>query len=147
MKALLTVATFNDPEKAAILKERLEKAGILVEMSDESTTRSLMFFSKGLASVRLQVEKADWDRARKMLVEWDAADGALRDALHCPECKSPRVSFPQLTRKFPMPLFVFSVLVKVGLIDPEFYCEDCHFTWPEKEPVKPDLDVLNWPKK
>ena len=147
MRSSVTVATFNDPVKAAILKERMEKAGVSVEMSDESTTQSLMFFSKGLASVRLQVEKDDWDRARKMLADWDAADGALRDALHCPECKSPRVSFPQVTRKFPAPLFVFSLLIKLKLIDAEFYCEDCHFTWPENKPVQPDLDVLNWPKK
>ena len=133
-------------EKLRSSRSGWKKVGIPVEMSDESTTQSLMFFSRGLRRCVCK-SKADWDRARKMLAEWDAADGALRDALHCPECKSPRVSFPQLTRKFPAPLFVFSLLVKIGLIDPEFYCEDCHFTWPEKEPVKPDLDVLNWPKK
>jgi hypothetical protein len=147
MKTLLTVATFNDAEKAIVLKNRLQNAGVHVEMSDESTTQALMFFHKNLASVRLQVERNDWDRVKKMLADWDAADGALRDALQCPDCKSPRVSFPQLTRKFPMPLFVFSILVKIGLIEPEFYCEDCKFTWPETVPVPQQLDVLNWPKK
>ena len=77
-----------------------------------------------------------------MLIDWDANDGALRDAIHCPECGSLRVDYPQFTRKSLLTNLTMGVAANVGLVDKEFYCEDCHFTWP-KHGTKPRRDRHN----
>jgi len=70
----------------------------------------------------------------------------LRDAIHCPECGSSRVEYPQFTRKFILPNFG-ALLCAIGLMEWKFYCQECQFTWPRKVNVPPNLDVLGWPKK
>jgi hypothetical protein len=39
-----------------------------------------------------------------------------------------------------------AALAATGVIAQEYYCEDCHFTWPDEVKPEPELDVLNWPK-
>ncbi len=80
-----------------------------------------------------------------MVQEWDAADGALKDAVRCPERASSRIELPQFSRKFSQ-TNAAALAARAGIFDQEFYCEDCQFTWPPTPPEKPDLDVLNWPK-
>lgn len=146
MKQLITVATFNDRKPAEVLEERLEDAGIHVEIFDESSLQSSLFMQKEpLAHIRLRVDKEELDRTETLLREWNAADGAMREAVRCPECGSSRIEYPQFTRKFWLPSAV-AFLVRLGIFEAEFYCEDCHFTWPPHATPKPDLDVLNWPK-
>ena len=36
------------------------------------------------------------------MVEWEAADPDI-GAIRCPQCNSPRIEYPQLTRKFLTP--------------------------------------------
>jgi hypothetical protein len=147
MKQLITVATFNDRKPAEVLEQRLEDAGVHVEIFDESSLQSSIFLAKKpLAQIRLRVDKTDLDRTEKLLKEWNAIDGAMREAVHCPECGSSRIEYPQFTRKFWLPSVV-AFFCRLGLFDAEFYCEDCHFTWPPEEAPKPDLDKLNWPTK
>ena len=40
------------------------------------------------------------------------------------------------------------MMAAAGVIERDYYCDDCHFTWPEQPPKpEPELDILNWPKK
>ena len=39
------------------------------------------------------------------------------------------LEYPQLTRKFLTP-WLASVLFALKIFPKEFYCQDCHFTWP-----------------
>jgi hypothetical protein len=57
-------------------------------------------------------------------------DGALHDAVRCPDCGSSRIEYPQFTRKFLTPN-VIGLLSAMHLFEKEYYCEDCHFTWPD----------------
>ena len=143
---MVTVATFNEPQQAEPLKQRLERTGIKAEAHDERNLQRYWFMSETLAGIRLRVEKHYYQKARELLGEWDRADGALRDAIHCPECKSSRVEYPQFTRKFVSPS-IYAVLCKLGVFEKKFYCEECHYTWPVKQRIQPDTDLLGWPKK
>lgn len=146
MKEMMTIATFNERPPAELLEQRVEAAGIEAEIVDESDVQKNWFLSKTpLASVRVRVNKSDYDRTKTMVMEWDAADGALKDAIRCPECGSSRIEFPQFTRKF-LHTNAAALAAKVGIIPLEFFCEECQFTWLPEPEVKPDLDVLNWPK-
>jgi hypothetical protein len=49
------------------------------------------------------------------------------------------VTYPQFTRKFFLPNLALGLLARVGALDKEYYCEECHFTWP-REGSKPRRD-------
>ena len=142
----VTVLTFNEPEQAEPLKRRLEEAGIPAAIYDERRLQKAFLSRDSLAGIRLRVDRKDFDRARAMLAEWDKQEGVLRDAIHCPDCGSSRVQYPQFTRKFVLPNFG-ALLCAIGLMEWKFFCQNCQFTWPRKLNLRPDLDVLGWPRK
>ena len=123
MKNNITLATFNQAVAAQPLVARLWEAGIRAEIHDESKLERLWFVRKPLAGVRIEVHADDFEKAARMVREWDAADHALHDAVCCPECGSSRVEYPQFTRKFVTPNLV-GLLAAVGLVEKEFYCQD-----------------------
>jgi len=139
------VATFNDPEPAQKLHERLRQAGIPASIHDESKIERFWFMEPALAAVHVEVPQPQYLKARLMIDDWDQADGALRSAVRCPECASSRVEFPQLTRKFVTPTLA-RIFMALRVLGPEFYCMDCHFTWPIAVPVQRELDILGFPR-
>jgi ribosomal protein L37AE/L43A len=128
---LVTVATFNERKKAEPLKHRLEKTGIHAEIRDESKYQWFWFVTKPAAGIRLKVYKKDFETARRLVREWETAEGVLRDAVRCPECGSSRVEYPQFTRKFFLPNLV-GVASLLRIIDKEFFCQECEYTWPKE---------------
>jgi hypothetical protein len=143
---MVTEATFNEPEEAEPLKRRLEAAGIHADIQDERKLQKYWFLSHPLAGVHLRVDSRQFELASQLLREWDAAEGVLRNAIHCPACGSSRVEFPQCTRKFVTPS-LYAVLCALHLFERRFYCENCHFTWPASEKLPPQTDILGWPMK
>ena len=141
---MVNEATFNEPEEAEPLRRRLEAAGIHADILDERNLQKYRFMSVQLAGVHLRVERAHLEAADALLQKWDSAEGALKGALHCPACDSPRVDFPQFTRKFVSPGF-YAVLCALHLFERKFYCNDCHYTWPLSQKLAPKTDLLGWP--
>ena len=142
----MTVATFNDNAPAEALKDRLLAAGLRAEVLDESGTQAIFFATTNpKAHMRVRVRKEEYPRALDLIKEWDAKDSVMREAVRCPNCGSSRVEYPQFSRRTGMTFF-FGLLAAMHIIPREYYCEDCQNEWPDKEPVKPNLDVLNWPK-
>jgi len=142
----VTVLTFNEPQHAEPLKQRLEQAGIPAVIYDERKLQRAFLSRESLAGIRLRVDRKDFERARALVWEWEKRDKVLKDAIHCPECRSSRVQFPQFTRKFVLPNFG-ALLCAVGLMEWKFYCQDCQYTWPRRQSVPPNLDPLGWPRK
>ena len=128
----IPVALFSNQAKAEPLKQRLVQSGIQAEVHEELRLEKLWFVPKGSAGARLEVAAEQFERAYQLLLEWDAAEGALRDAIRCPECRSLRVDYPQFTRKSFIPNLVVGFLAKIGMVEKEFYCQDCHYTWPKE---------------
>jgi len=141
---MVTEATFNELEQAQTLKQRLEAAGLRAEIHDERKLQRFWFMSENFAGVHLRVDKRDYAAAKKLLEEWDAREGILRTAVHCPSCQSLRVEYPQFTRKFVSPT-IYAFLCAIGLFQKKFYCQECHFTWPPTEKIHPPTDLLGWP--
>jgi hypothetical protein len=149
----MTIASFDEQDKADHLRERLKQAGIDCEVFDESKLQKYWFLSKPHAAVKLRVAVEEFDKARQLLNGLDAVEDALHDAVRCPQCGSSRLEYPQFTRKFVTPTFV-EIFCLLHLMEREFYCEDCQFTWPD-HPVKmpppwdgtQELDILGFKKK
>ena len=147
MEQLLTIATFNERAPADVLTNRLRDAGFNADVFDESNAQKwLMLNLDPHAHMRVRVPKDDGDRAIDLLKAWDAADGAMREAVRCPQCASSRIEYPQFSRRTLMSA-VPAAAAAVGLIEREYYCEACGFTWPEEVKVRPETDILNWPKE
>ena len=130
---MVTIATFNEPGKARQLKERLQLAGLHADMIDEGHIQKVAFMSKPQANVKVQVDDNDFERAQKLMIEWESSDPDIGSAMiRCPQCGSSRIEYPQMTRKFMTPALA-SVLFTLKIFPKEFYCEDCHFTWSNDE--------------
>jgi len=149
----MTVASFNERDKAEHLRERLAEAGIEAEVFDESKLQKYWFLSKPHAAVKLRVDVRHFDKALQLLNGPDAIEDLLHDAVRCPQCGSSRVEYPQFTRKFVTPTFV-EIFCLLHVLDREFFCEACQFTWPD-HPVKnpspwdgsQELDILGFKKR
>ena len=129
---MVTIATFNEQTKAKHLRERLEQAGVSADVLGENTLQRVAFMSKPQANVKVKVEEKDFEKAQSLMREWEAADPEIGSALRCRQCGSAEIEFPQLTRKFLTPALM-SVLFALKIFPKEFYCQNCHHTWPLKE--------------
>lgn len=143
----LPVATFSDREKAEAVRKQLEEMGVPARVADESILQRFWFVSKPLGAEKVVVEEKDFERAMQALAAAEAKDHQLmQGAIKCPQCGSSNVQYPQFTRKF-MTTTMVEVLCLLHMMDKEFYCEQCHYTWPAKEVLRAKSDILNWPDK
>jgi hypothetical protein len=126
----IRLALFQDRSAAAELQDHLYKAGISSEVHDELQLERLWFVSKSAAGARLEVPLQQWERATQLLIEWDSLDEALLGAVRCPECKSLRVDYPQVTRKSLLTNVAIGLLAELHIIERQYYCEECHCMWP-----------------
>lgn len=122
----ISVAWFHCRSDAEPLQKRLSEAGIHAKVHDSSNIKG----------ARIEVSADQFERAYQFLLDWDAAEGVLRNAYRCPECRSLRIQYPQYTHKSSLPNLLVGALTNMHAIRKEFYCYDCHFTWP-KEGTKP----------
>jgi hypothetical protein len=81
---------------------------------------------------RLEVSENEFCRAHQLLVAWDASDSALLQTIRCPECRSLRIEYPQYSHKSLLPNLLVGFLTNIGATEKEYYCYDCHFTWPRE---------------
>jgi hypothetical protein len=91
----IRIALFSDRTEPGPIRQRLEQAGIPVNVHEGLGLARFWFISKAKASVRLEVSAEQEERARQLLFAWGASDRAPRHAIRCPECASLRVDFPQ----------------------------------------------------
>ena len=141
----LSVATFNERAPAEALRLQFCKAGVKATLNDESKLERFWFMSEPLAAIHVEVPQPDYLRARQLMSEWEKSSELLKPAVRCPECQSVCVMFPQITRKFFTPALCQLVLTALHITPRQYYCLDCHFTWPKVPRVEPELDVLGFP--
>ena len=140
----VSVATFNELPPAQELCRQFEQAGVQPLIHDESKLERFWFMSEPLAAIHVEVQQPDYLKARRLMAEWENNSEVMKAAVRCPDCGSSRIEFPQITRKFYMPV-VEVLFMAIRLMPREFYCQDCQYTWPKVKPVEPELDILNWP--
>ena len=129
MEQLITVATFNEREPAEAIAARLREAGFAAEVYDESNEQKWKLFNlKPRAHLRVRVQTSEEARGVEQLRQLNG-DANIAQAVHCPECGSSRIEFPQFSRRTIMGALP-AALAATGVIAQEFYCEACHFTWP-----------------
>lgn len=148
MAQLMTLVSFDEIEPAEKLAERMREAGLTAEIRDDSGEQKWKMFNLSpRAHIQVVGPERDADIAFTKLTEWDKADGALAEAVRCPECGSTRIEYPQFSRRTIMGAWP-AALAAAGVIEKDFYCNSCQYTWPAEPPKpEPETDRLNWPKK
>jgi len=134
----IPVATFKGREKAEPICHRLAEAGLHPQIHDGLRLEKFWFVKKPDCFVRVDVPDKEFERGEQMLIDWyDQGDSC--DAIQCPECHSFRVQYPQFARKSMMTNLFLGLAAEVGLVEKDFYCEDCHYTWPKdsNKPARP----------
>jgi predicted Zn-ribbon and HTH transcriptional regulator len=126
---MVTIATFNDSGKAKQLKERFQQTGLKADVHNEGHLQQVAFMSKPQANVKVMVEEEDFEKAQRLMVDWESTDPDIAAAvIRCPQCGSSRIEYPQLTRKNLTPA-IAGILFALQIFPKEFYCQDCHYTW------------------
>lgn len=128
---MVIIATFNDSGNAKHLRDRLIESGVRADINSEGHLQQVAAGAAAKANIKLSVADDDFAKAQKLLVEWETTDPDLAFAIRCPQCKSSRIQYPQLTRKFLTPALM-GILLALKIFPKEFYCEDCHFTWSDQ---------------
>jgi hypothetical protein len=134
----MPVALFSSSAEAEPVRKRLADNGIPAEIHDKFRIEKLWYVSNP-GVVRLEVPAEQFERGYKMLIDWDAAEGCLRGAIRCPECKSLRIEYPQASHKSILPNLVVGFMAAVGHVNHEFYCHECHFNWHLQTGAEPPL--------
>jgi predicted RNA-binding Zn-ribbon protein involved in translation (DUF1610 family) len=148
MEKLIKVASFNELAPAEAVAERLKGNGIEALVHDESNQQQWQLWNLApRAHLQVKVGGPHEERAVALIKEWIAEGGAAASAVRCPECGSLRIEYPQFSRKTILGALP-AAFAAAGVIERNYYCESCHFTWPSESPkAGPELDILNWPKK
>lgn len=128
----IPVALFSDRTEAEPIRQRLAQAGVSAEIHEEQWLQKLWYVSRRAAGVSLEVPPDQLEKAESLLLAWDLADGALAHAIRCPQCKSLHVDYPQFARNSVLTNFAMGFCAELGLVEKDYYCEHCHYTWPKE---------------
>ena len=71
---MVTIATFNEPDKAKRLKQRFQQAGINADIHNEGHLQAVAFMSRPKANAKVMVDDADFERAQNLMIEWETTD-------------------------------------------------------------------------
>ena len=121
---------YRDRAKAQVLQRRLVEAGFDATLNDKPQLRAFWFVSRQNDDVRVEVPCEQFARAENRLVDWSAAEGPLDGAIRCPECGSLRVQYPQYAQNSLLTNLAMGLLAELRALEKQYYCEDCHFSWP-----------------
>lgn len=122
------VAVFEDLVTARAVETLLTSQGLQTRTYDDKFFRHFLFLRPPRMTFHVQVHTGDSTRAHDFLHA--TATDVLRDATHCPDCGSLRISYPQMTRKFVLPTILLHLGILLRVLDHQCYCEDCHRMWP-----------------
>ncbi|MFD2245868.1 DUF2007 domain-containing protein [Pontibacter ruber] len=143
---LVTIATFNEPTEAHIVKGRLEAEGIPCFLGDEHIVAVQPFYSVAVGGVKLKVTEGDADEARAILarIQGGTSEYILDDnielappmqehvqQLTCPNCGSEHVA----EEKFSKTVFSISYLLlgfPVPFVSRKYKCYDCGYIWQQE---------------
>jgi hypothetical protein len=140
------IVSFNEIEPAQKFRDRLLRAGIETKITDETKTEKYWLMSEPLAAIHLEVAETDFQKVAALIRSLGQLEGCVAGAVQCPECASTRVEYPQISRKFYAPR-LSSVLLALKILPREFYCLECHYTWPAvASTAEPESDLLGWPR-
>lgn len=101
MSKFITVAVFQYPHEAYIIKGRLESEGIEVFLQDELTVQAYNFISNAVGGVKLQIKESDFDKAIPILKSAGILDSQKKETETRNKAMELLVKIPLFKRQAP----------------------------------------------
>ena len=139
------VAVFENSTDGQFMAELLQNEGLEARTYDDKAFRYFLFLRPPQITYRVQVRRDHETEAIEFLKARNPA--VLGRAIHCPDCGSLHINYPQMTRRFILPTVLLHLGIIFRIIHHEAYCETCHFTWelaPVEKPILPELKVSGY---
>ena len=146
MSQPIPIASFDHLPPAQTLIRELTTKGFDAGLLNETADQAMRFFTAApRAQFRVTVPPESMVGALEAfakltpLPEAQAAECPLRQVIRCPDCGSTRVEYPQFSRNTIVGALP-AVAAAVGMVEPEFFCQACHFTWAPEPTDAPPVD-------
>jgi hypothetical protein len=128
-KSWVKVAVFEESNEAQVLETFFKGKGIDARTYDDKILRLFLFLHPPRTTFRVQVRHGFFKYAMDLLETESNVSALLQKAIHCPDCGSLHVEYPQMTRKFFLPTLLLHLGIIFRVIKHECYCENCHCIW------------------
>ena len=128
-KSWVKVAVFEELNEAQVLEAFFKSKGIETRTYNDKILRLFLFLCPPRATFRVQVRQGFSKYVMDLLETEPGVPAVLQKAVHCPDCGSLRVEYPQMTRKFFLPTLLLHLGIIFRVIEHECYCESCHYIW------------------
>lgn len=139
---MFPIASFEDAAPAEDLARRLSEEGFGAITNNDAGEQLFRFFTPHPhARWHVLVPPDKVQEALDRLRVLDASEQILRFAIRCPDCGSTQVEYPQFSRNTLVGNIVPAAAAALGLVEREFYCTACHFTWPPPAEVSESRDA------
>jgi hypothetical protein len=125
----VNVAIYGTASDGQSLEAVLRSQGFAARIYNDRWLQLCLFLCPPHSAFRVQTHADDFKRATEFLNQMPDAPIILQKALHCPDCGSLRVQYPQMTRKFFLPTVLLHLGIIFRLVEHEAYCESCHCLW------------------
>lgn len=136
MSEPIPIVSYDQLPPAEALVHALAAHGIKAGVLNETADQALRFFTAhARAQFRVTVPPDQVNQAMEEFVRIEPLDAAhshecpVRQAIRCPDCGCMRVEFPQFSRNTIVGALP-ALAATVGLVQAEYFCQSCHFTWP-----------------
>src|SRR5437773_12472636 len=98
---MVTIATFNEADKAKRLKQRFQEAGLKADIHNEGHLQAVAFMSRPQANAKIMVDDTDFERAQNLIIEWETGEPDVAAAIiRWPQCGSSDIEDPEMTTTF-----------------------------------------------
>src|SRR5271170_6559041 len=102
-KSWVNVAVFEESNDAQVLEALFKNKRIQARTYNDKIFRLLLFLCPPRVTFRVQVRHGFFKYAMDFLETEPGVPAILQKAVHCSDCGSLRVEYPQMTRKFFLP--------------------------------------------
>ena len=138
-KSWVNVGVFVELNEAQILETILVSRGFKARTHFDKALQLFLFLRPPRKAFRVQVLEREFGKAMDLLEVEPGLAAKLDTALHCPDCGSLRVEYPQMTRKFILPTVLLHLGIIFHVIEHECYCENCHCIWNLPKQITPPV--------
>jgi len=150
MSEPIPIVSYDQLPPAQALVHELAERGFEAALMNETADQALRFFkAHPHAQFRVTVPPEQMDSALQEFARISklpperAHECPVTQAVRCPDCGSTRVEFPQFSRNTIVGALP-ALATSVGLIDAQYFCQSCHFTWTPPTAAAPPLsDALS----
>ena len=125
------IAAFEIREDAAKLQQFLCEAGLNATLRDLTFEQPENAIPPDFARYQVHVPEAEGPAADALVSSSEESVLLLQSAIHCPECGSLRILYPNIPRNF-LVSAVMRVMVKMRVLDGEYLCLSCQHEWPPR---------------